>query len=462
MLAVLSPLNRRNCPLKTSLVPRLPASKPLRFSVLFLLQALIWCALTVIFAATVQRWAPWRDAVAFAATNWLPWIVFAPLVFWLSWIFPFEKGRLLRSIPIHLVTCAAIAFAMLTISTYFAPWQRGGNRPQLFREMRPASVPREWRELPPLRAEGEGQKVERMPRGPRPPPPQGGEGDGKRKSPWPAYAYRGPGGPGGPPPGEDSFFFTRFWPPFSSIALRANVSAAVYLIVACFAHAFAYYRRLKERESEAAELTAGLSRAKLDALRLQLQPHFLFNTLNAISTLVHRDPNAADELIGDLSELLRLSLQTSQHEVPLSRELELLDRYLAIEQTRLGNRLQIVREIDPQALPALVPTFVLQPLAENAIRHGLEPRRAPGTLTLRADVVGGNLRLVVADDGVGLHAASGQRSERRGIGISNTEARLRTLHGEAAYLDIAEPETGGVQVQLVLPMRTTPPKEPSA
>lgn len=438
-------------------------------SVLFLLQALIWCSLTVIFAATVQRWAPWRDAVAFAATNWLPWIIFAPLVFWLSWVFPFEKGKLLRSIPIHVVTCAAIALAMLTISTYFAPWQRGGNRGQ-FREMRPAAVPREWREMPPLRAAGEEETVERPPRGQRPPPaPQGESREARPKGPGPgpgpSYMYRGPGpgGPGGgPPPEEPSFFFQRFWPPFSSIALRANVSAAVYLIVACFAHAFAYYRRLKERESEAAELTAGLSRAKLDALRLQLQPHFLFNTLNAISTLVHRDPNAADELIGDLSELLRLSLQTSQHEVPLSRELELLDRYLAIEQTRLGNRLQVVREIDPQALSALVPTFVLQPLAENAIRHGLEPRRAPGTLTLRADVVGGNLRLVVADDGVGLHAATGQRAERRGIGISNTEARLRTLHGEAAYLDITEPESGGVQVQLVLPLRTTPPKESSA
>lgn len=431
---------------------------------LFLLQALIWCSLTVIFAATVQRagWAPWRDSVAFAATNWLPWIVFAPLVFWLSWVFPFEKGKLLRSIPVHLVTCAGIAVAMLTISTYFAPWQRGGGSRAQFREMRPAGVPREWRELPPLRAASEGESAERPPRGLRPPPPPQGDVKEPRPNgpgPGPSYPYRGPGGPGGPPPGEQSFFFQRFWPPFSSIALRANVSAAVYLIVACFAHAFAYYRRLKERESEAAELMAGLSRAKLDALRLQLQPHFLFNTLNAISTLVHRDPNAADELIGDLSELLRLSLQTSQHEVPLSRELELLDRYLAIEQTRLGSRLQIVREIDPQALSALVPTFVLQPLAENAIRHGLEPRRAPGTLTLRADVVGGNLRLVVADDGVGLHAASGQRAERRGIGISNTEARLRTLHGDAAYLDITEPEAGGVQVQLVLPLRTTPPKE---
>jgi sensor histidine kinase YesM len=235
--------------------------------------------------------------------------------------------------------------------------------------------------------------------------------------------------------------------------LRVNVSAAVYVIIACLAHAFSYYRRAQDREKEAIAASAGWSRAKLDALRLQLQPHFLFNTLNAISTLVHRDANAADELIGDLSELLRLSLQTTEHEVPLSRELELLECYLAIEQTRLGERLRIVREIDPLAQSVLVPTFVLQPLAENAIRHGIEPRRAVGTLTIRADVVGGNVRLVVSDDGVGLKAGT-QPTTRRGIGIANTEERLRALHGDAAHLDIIAPETGGVQVQIVIPRRT--------
>jgi LytS/YehU family sensor histidine kinase len=248
---------------------------------------------------------------------------------------------------------------------------------------------------------------------------------------------------------------TQFWPPFSGIVLRANASAAVYLIIACFAQAFAYYRRAQDREKEAIALAAGLSRAKLDALRLQLQPHFLFNALNAISTLVHRDAAAADELIGDLSELLRLSLQTSEHEVPLSRELELLDCYLAIEQARLGHRLKVVREIAPEVSAALVPTFVLQPLAENAIRHGIEPRRGPGTLTVRADLVGGKVRLVVADDGVGLKT-SDRPSGRRGIGITNTEERLRALHGESAHLEIVAPESGGVQVQIVFPRRTTP------
>ena len=261
----------------------------------------------------------------------------------------------------------------------------------------------------------------------------------------------GSGGPGGMRPG----FMGLVWPHYSAIVLRVNVGAAVYLIIASVAHAFSYYRRAQQRETEAIALTAGLARAKLDALRLQLQPHFLFNTLNAISTLVHRDPAAADELIGDLSELLRLSLQTADHEVPLARELELLDCYLAIEQIRLGDRLRIVRAIDPQARTALVPTFVLQPLAENAIRHGIEPRLAPGTLTIRADLANGSLRLVVSDDGVGLKS-TGTASGRRGIGIANTEQRLHALHGDSARLELTAPEAGGVRVEIVLPIRTTP------
>ena len=201
-----------------------------------------------------------------------------------------------------------------------------------------------------------------------------------------------------------------FWPPFGSAIMRINFSVAVYVIIACVAHAAASSRRAKERETQALALAAGLTRAKLDALRLQLQPHFLFNTLNAISALVHRDPRAADELIADLSELLRLSLESSANEVPLSRELEILDRYLAIEQTRLGDRLRVTREIDPAVLEVLVPTFILQPLAENAVRHGIEPRCEPGRVTITARAAGDLLELIVADDGVGLRPpAAGAR-----------------------------------------------------
>jgi LytS/YehU family sensor histidine kinase len=142
--------------------------------------------------------------------------------------------------------------------------------------------------------------------------------------------------------------------------------------------------------------------------------------------------------------------------VPLARELELLDHYLAIERTRLGDRLVVVREIDPAALAAYVPTLALQPLAENAIRHGIEPRRETGTLTVTAQVADGRLRLVVADDGIGLVRSGKRKKGRGGIGLANTEQRLRALHGAAARLDLAAPAEGGVIVTLELPFRTSP------
>jgi two-component system, LytTR family, sensor kinase len=163
-------------------------------------------------------------------------------------------------------------------------------------------------------------------------------------------------------------------------------------------------------------------------------------------------------LINDLSDLLRLSLQTGDHEVPLSRELELLDCYLGIEQARLAERLRVRREIDPSATTALVPTFVLQPLVENAIRHGIEPRLATGTITIRARREGDRLVLAVCDDGVGLKGAS-PSTARHGIGIRNTEARLRTLHGDAAQLELLSPEAGGLEVRITLPYTTNPRRD---
>jgi sensor histidine kinase YesM len=236
--------------------------------------------------------------------------------------------------------------------------------------------------------------------------------------------------------------------------VRANFDAAVYLIVVVAAQALAFYRRAQEREQHAIALAAGLTRAKLDALRLQLQPHFLFNTLNAISTLVHRDANAADELIGDLSDLLRVSLQTSDHEVTLRQELELLDRYLAIEKTRLGSRLKVETRMDDDAGPALVPTFVLQPIVENSIRHGIEPRLAPGTIRIRAERHQRQLILTVEDNGVGRTGQSAGVEPRRGIGLANTEERLKALHGDAAQLMVTTPENGGFSVRIVLPFTT--------
>lgn len=404
----------------------------------------IWAVVFSLFAAQLVFTAQfaWTDALRLSALNWLPWLVLTPAVLWLARRFPFESGQLWRSIPVHLVACAA-CFALVNIATELI-FQRGGSGG--FTPLPRANLP--LAPHPPGPVE--------FPRGgPRPDFPGGGE---RRNFPEDEIV----GGRGGPdgrriPPGEPigprgplprpGFGL----PPFAALFSRINLSIPIYLLIACAAQAAAFYRRAEERDRQALVLTAGLNQAKLDALRLQLQPHFLFNTLNAISTLVHRDANAADELIGDLSELLRLSLQTAAHEVPLARELEFLDRYLAIEQTRLGDRLRVVRDIDPAATAALVPTLLLQPLAENAIRHGLEARRAPGTLTIRAQRDGATLLLSIADDGVGLASASS-----RGIGLSNSEQRLLALHGDRARLELLAPPEGGARVEIALPFLTQP------
>jgi two-component sensor histidine kinase len=432
-------------------------SRILRPLALFALQAALWVVLSFAFAALLVLAGPfeWTSALGISAVNWLPWVLLTPGIFWLSRRFPLERGRLLRSVPVHCVAGLAATALCLWISTDVFPLGRPGGGPGGFREFGrggPAgeSGARRFSEQPP-RPPGEAGAAERPPRE---------DFGGKRRSGRGGLFPGGGPNPAGGSPTRNSLrrdFFQVFGP----FALRGNFGLAIYLIVMSAAHALGYYRRVKERDVQAVELVANLNRAKLDALRLQLQPHFLFNTLNAISTLVHRDANAADELIGDLSDLLRLSLLTTDHEVPLARELELLDRYLAIEQTRLGDRLRIVREIEPAALAALVPTFVLQPLAENAIRHGLEPRSAPGTITITARATAQAIHLSVADDGVGL-ANTDKLTARRGIGLANTEARLQALHGPAAKLELITPPEGGLRVELTLPFKTAAqPKEPN-
>src|SRR6058998_2734353 len=193
-------------------------------------------------------------------------------------------------------------------------------------------------------------------------------------------------------------------------------------------HAIEYYRESRERQVEAARLDGALRAAELENLRAQLQPHFLFNTLQSISTLIHRDQAAADRMLTDLSDLLRLSLRhTAAQEVPLRDELGFLGRYLDIMRVRFGDRLAIVVDAAADVLDAMVPSLVLQPLAENAIRHGMADRTDRGHVAVRAVRDGGAVRLEVSDDGLGMGGAS--PAEGNGIGLANTRERLARLYG---------------------------------
>ena len=222
------------------------------------------------------------------------------------------------------------------------------------------------------------------------------------------------------------------------------------------AHALQFYERTKTRERREAELEARLAQARLQALRMQLNPHFLFNTLNSIASLVHELPQA-EQMIEALSELLRLTLQApDRQEVSLREELHFLEHYLLIEQIRFGDRLRVKVQIEHSALDASVPILILQPLVENAVRHGIEAQLAPGLIEVTAERAGASLLLRVRDNGRGL-TPSAQGWLREGVGLSNTRSRLQELYAGAASFEVQPGKPTGFSVELRLPWHTDLP-----
>ena len=225
----------------------------------------------------------------------------------------------------------------------------------------------------------------------------------------------------------------------------------VYWILIAATVGYLYYTRYREGEVRSAQLAAQLAQAQLQALRMQLHPHFLFNTLNAISTLVHKDPELADRMIARLSDLLRLTLENvGVQEVRLAKELEFLEKYLDIERTRFADRLEIHMQIAPETLDAGTPYLILQPLVENAIRHGIVPRSERGRIAITAHRRDGRLIISVADDGPGIAALGNMKD---GVGISSTRARLARLYGADHRFDLSPGSLGGLVVTLEFPFR---------
>ena len=234
------------------------------------------------------------------------------------------------------------------------------------------------------------------------------------------------------------------------LSIAPSAVVMYFTMLACF-QAFIYYAEARARESHAALLAEQLAEARLDALRGKLNPHFLFNSLNAITVLV-RDKNtrAASRVLELLSDLLRQVLRPEQpNEVPLTQELEFVERYLAIEQVRFMDRLHVDFDIDSSTRNALVPTFLLQPLVENAIRHGVAGHEDAGRITVSARVDGSDLHLSVRDDGIGFDT----RAKHDGIGLSNTRERLETLYADRAKLSIEPLPNRGTEVSIVMPYR---------
>jgi two-component system LytT family sensor kinase len=233
---------------------------------------------------------------------------------------------------------------------------------------------------------------------------------------------------------------------------RFQFELLTYALVLLGLLAVTWYRRLQERDLAASRLQAQLSQAELLALKMQLHPHFLFNTLHAISVLIRENPTEAQRTVSLLGDLLRATLATAGvQEVTLAEELKFLRRYLEIEEIRFQDRLTVRFEIDPAVEHSLVPNLILQPLVENAVRHAVEPRAQPGTVVVRAGRVNGSLELAVLDDGPGVEVPG--TPQGNGIGLSTTRARLEGLYGDQGQLLLEPRPEGGLAVVVRIPLR---------
>lgn len=366
------------------------------------LAACIWAVLVAVATAQLLLTGSFDtgNAVVTALRDWLPWVVLAPVVVWLSKQFPLERGRLQVGIPVHVFACAAVVVICSFLGRQPAPPARMSPGYRGYRSVGPPDSGR---------------------RGPMGRPPFG-------RGPW-----------------ED-------WQNFGWQLQRARLQVPIYWLIVTVVHALAFYRRSQERERKAAELSASLAQARLQTLHMQLQPHFLFNALNAVSALIHKDPDAADDMVAELSELLRMSLDSSeQFETPLHRELEVLECYLRIERRRFGDRLDARVTAEPGVQRAYVPNLLLQPLAENAMRHGTGAQTGGVRVEISARRTGDILELQVTDNGPGLKPEATQ-----GIGLGNTRARLMELYGKAGVLRVENAAAGGCVATVQIPFHTEP------
>lgn len=240
------------------------------------------------------------------------------------------------------------------------------------------------------------------------------------------------------------------------VVVNANTWVSLYWMLLCIAYALRYRDHYREGQLMAAQLETQLVQVQLQALKMQLQPHFLFNAMNAVSALIGSDVKAARQMLSQLSQFLRLVLDGSdQHEVSLEQELRLTRLYLSIEQTRFPDRLAVQYHIDPDTLGALLPALLLQPVVENAVRHGLAPQPGMGQLTVTTQRRGAQLLVQVQDNGCGTADQSA-----RGIGLRNLESRLEALYGTDYTLEIETALNSGYRLLLQLPFRLANPKAP--
>jgi two-component system, LytTR family, sensor kinase len=331
---------------------------------------------------------PWTNALSAGLRDQLPWAILTPLVFRFATRFPVDRLHWKKTLAPHLIICALVIWGIHLWKDYIDP----GPAPH-------PVVPPETLVTP--AADKTFEMLTSTPPKLRP-----------------------------PRPAIDWFHF-------------ASVELPIYILIVSAAHTLNFYRR--------AELRAGqLAAARLRTLQTQFRPHFLFNTLNTIAGLVHKAPDKADSVLTMLSDLLRFSLETNiEAQIPLKRELEFVEKYLAIMHVRFEERVRYEVQAAPDALTASVPTLLLQPIVENSVKYGLEPKREGGKITIRAWRDARLLHLNVSDTGVGI---TNPEKMKEGIGLSSTRARLHEFYGGAASLTIRD--GNGTTVEITIPFRS--------
>lgn len=368
------------------------------------IMAATWTALAVLFVAQAMMvgGGDLPTAVYRALPLWLLWAIATPLVVHLGFALSLERSRLPRSILAHLCLFALIVIGGQWLARALPSRGQGGRPPWLdsAREPSRSGAPPPWIQ--------------------------------QRRAALSSAPFAGR---------------SRLGPP----GARAALDALIYAILVSVCQASLWSRRARERELRALSAESELATARLEALRMQLNPHFLFNALNGVSTLIHSDPQTADAALGDLSSLLRAALETTDKaEIPLARELEFIRAYLAIEKLRFADRLQFEENVARETLDAMTPTFLLQPLVENAVKHGIESTGAPGRISVAASRVEDVLRLTVSDTGPGFDSAR-PSTEGHGVGLANTRARLRQLHPNTHAFSVLNPHRGGCEVVIEIP-----------
>lgn len=420
---------------------------------------------------------PWSWAARSAVRDWLPWMLLSPAVVFLAGRFRFERFAWKRSLTVHMIACllSSLAYEALVMLTAPLVARIGGN---LIVTSTPFSVgdvgsavavssmngdsanPGFRTELRPLPwTPGTGVSIRAVPTITASPMLLGGVvtnslGVFSISNVLPTFTL------GTAAPGAFEVVMPSAYNRWTSLlhmaATRTQFTIPVYWCVVCICWIVNHFQEARERERRAFELESRLTQANLRALKMQLQPHFLFNTLNAISSLIPEDPKAADDMVVSLSQFLRTTLDVSaQNEISLGEELAFVDCYLDIQQARFTDRLRIRREVDPDTYDALIPPLILQPLIENAIRHGIEARETGGTVAVRAFRHGPSLQVEIVDDGEGFRGGQLLKAGT-GIGLSNTKARLQELYGDQHHFSLTANQPSGACVRIEIPFRLAP------